>query len=332
MPKAWVVRELGTPDKLHFEDVEPSPMSDDLVRIRVRAAAVNFFDLLQIGGTYQVKPELPFILGAEVGGDVEAAPPGSGLSAGDRVFALVSQDGLHRGGYAEVTHAEPGDVRKIPDGMSYEAAAAFFINYQTGWFGLHRRAMLQPGEVVLVHGGAGGVGTAAIQLAKAAGARVIATAGSDAKVAVCREMGADLAINYKNEDFVAAVKEATDGKGADVIYNPVGGDVFDRSTKCVAFEGRIIVLGFTSGRVPAIATNHVLIKNYSIVGLHWGLYRQRAPQLIPECTKALFALYAAGKIRPHVGRQAPLADAVTVLEEVASRKTTGKAVLTVERA
>ena len=147
-----------------------------------------------------------------------------------------------------------------------------------------------------------------------------------------REMGADLAINYNDEDFVAAVKQATDGKGADVIYDPVGGDVFDRSTKCVAFEGRIIVLGFTSGRVPAIATNHVLIKNYSIVGLHWGLYRQRAPQLIPECTKALFALYAAGKIRPHVGRQAPLADAVTVLEEVASRKTTGKAVLTVERA
>ena len=129
---------------------------------------------------------------------------------------------------------------------------------------------------------------------------------------------------------MAAVKRATDGKGADVVYDPVGGDVFDRSTKCVAFEGRIVVLGFTSGRVPTIATNHLLIKNYSIVGLHWGLYRQRAPQLIPECTQALFALYAAGKIRPHVGREAPLADAVMVLEEVASRKTTGKAVLTVE--
>jgi len=330
MPKAWVVRELGTPAKLHFEDVDPSPMSGDLVRIRVRAAAVNFFDLLQIGGTYQVKPELPFIPGAEVAGDVEAAPPGSGMRPGDRVFAVVSQEGLHRGGYTEVTHAEPGDVRKIPDGMSYAAAAAFFINYQTGWFALHRRANVQPGEVVLVHAGAGGVGTAAIQLAKAAGARVIATAGSDAKVAVCREMGADLAINYNDEDFVAEVKRATDGKGADVVYDPVGGDVFDRSTKCVAFEGRIVVLGFTSGRVPTIATNHLLIKNYSIAGLHWGLYRQRAPQLIPECTEALFALYAAGKIRPHVGREAPLADAVMVLEEVASRKTTGKAVLTVE--
>src|SRR5438105_3034869 len=330
MANAWVVRELGTPDKLRFETLPSAPSPPELVRIRVRAAAVNFFDLLQIAGLYQVKPDLPFVPGAEVAGEVEAAPAGSGLKPGDRVLAMVAQDGLHRGGYAEVTHADPDGVLKLPSAMSFAEGAAFFINYQTGWFGLHRRANVRPGEVVLVHGGAGGVGTAAIQLAKAAGARVIATSGSDAKVAVCREMGADVAINYNEEDFVAAVKQATDGRGADVIYDPVGGDVFDRSTKCVAFEGRIVVLGFTSGRVPTIATNHLLVKNYSVVGLHWGLYRQRAPQLIPECTQALFALYAAGKIRPHVGREAPLADAVMVLEEVASRKTTGKAVLTVE--
>jgi NADPH2:quinone reductase len=290
---------------------------------------VNFFDLLQIAGTYQVKPDLPFVPGAEVAGEVEAAPPGSGFEAGDRVLAVVAQDGLHRGGYAEVTQAEPQDVVKIPDVMPFAEAAAFFINYQTGWFGLHRRAHLQPGEVVLVHGGAGGVGTAAIQLAKAAGARVIATAGSDAKVAVCHEMGADLTIDYNAEDFVDVVKKATEGRGADVVYDPVGGDVFDRSTKCIAFEGRIVVVGFTSGRVPAVATNHVLIKNYAVLGLHWGLYRQRAPQLIAECTKTLFQLYAEGKIRPHVGRQAPLGGAVALLEAVASRLTTGKAVLTV---
>jgi NADPH2:quinone reductase len=329
MPKAWVVRELGTPDRLQFEVVDPPSASDGLVRIRVHAAAVNFFDLLQIGGTYQVKPDLPFVPGAEVAGEVEAAPAGSGLEPGDRVLAVVSQEGLHRGAYTEVTHAEPGGVLKIPDAMTFVEAAAFFINYQTGWFGLHRRAHLQPGEVVLVHGGAGGVGTAAIQLAKAAGAKVIATAGSESKLAVCRDMGADLAINYNEEDFVAAVKQATDGKGADVIYDPVGGDVFDRSKKCVAFEGRIVVVGFTSGHMPTVATNHVLIKNYSVVGLHWGLYRQRAPQLIPQCTEALLELYAAGKIRPHVGRQAPLADAVTLLLEVASRQTTGKAILIV---
>ncbi|HSS61117.1 MAG TPA: NADPH:quinone oxidoreductase family protein [Candidatus Limnocylindrales bacterium] len=328
MPKAWIVRELGTPDQLRFETVEMPSSHDHLVRIRVRAAAVNFFDLLQIGGTYQVKPELPFVPGAEVAGEVEAAPASSGFAPGDRVLAVVSQTGMHRGGYAEVTHADPAATLKIPHAMPFVEAAALFINYQTGWFGLHRRARLQPEEVVLVHGGAGGVGTAAIQLAKAAGARVIATAGSEAKVAVCLQMGADVAINYNQDDFVAAVKEATQGKGADVIYDPVGGDVFDRSTKCVAFEGRIVVVGFTSGRVPTVATNHVLIKNYSVVGLHWGLYRERAPQLIPQCTEALLQLYAEGKIRPHVGREAPLAEAVTVLQEVAARQTTGKAVLT----
>jgi NADPH2:quinone reductase len=328
MPKAWVVRELGTHDTLRLEDVEPTSSHEELVRIRVRAAAVNFFDLLQIGGTYQVKPDLPFVPGAEVAGEVEAAPPSSGFAPGDRVLAVVAQEGLHRGGYTEVTHAEADAVLKIPDVMPFVEAAAFFINYQAGWFGLHRRARLQPGETVLIHAGAGGVGTAAIQLAKAAGARVIATAGSDAKVAVCLEMGADLAINYASEDFVAAVKLATDGNGADVIFDPVGGDVFDRSTKCVAFEGRIIVVGFTAGRVPAVATNHVLVKNYSVLGLHWGLYRQRAPQLIPQCTETLFQLYSARKIRPYIGRQAPLADAVALLQAVASRQTTGKTVLT----
>jgi NADPH2:quinone reductase len=329
MPKAWVVRELGTPDRLRFEDVEAASSHGELVRIRVRAAAVNFFDLLQIGGTYQVKPDLPFVPGAEVAGEVEAAPPGSGFKAGDRVLAVVPQEGMHRGGYTEVTHADPDATLKIPDPMPFVEAAAFFINYQTGWFGLHHRARLQPGEVVLIHGGAGGVGTAAIQLAKAAGARVIATAGSEAKLAICREMGADLAINYNQEDFVAAVKQATEGSGADVIYDPVGGDVFDRSTRCVAFEGRIVVVGFTSGRVPTLATNHILVKNYSVLGLHWGLYRQRAPRLIAQCTEILLQLYAAGKIRPCVGQQASLASAVTLLQAVASRETIGKAILTV---
>ncbi len=329
MPWAWIVRELGTPDKLRFEVVDAASSPGALIRIRVHAAAVNFFDLLQIAGTYQVKPDLPFIPGAEVAGEVEAAPPGSGFDVGDRVLAVVSQDGLHRGGYAEATHADPDAVVKIPDSMPFVEAAAFLINYQTGWFGLHRRAHLQAGEVVLVHGGAGGVGTAAIQLAKAAGARVIATAGSEAKLAICRrEMGADLAIDYGHEDFVAEVRAATGGKGADVVYDPVGGDVFDRSTKCIAFEGRIVVVGFTAGRLQAVAANHLLIKNYSVLGLHWGLYRQRAPQLVPECTGKLVELYAEGKIRPHIGRQAPLEDAVTLFRAAASRQTTGKAVLT----
>jgi NADPH2:quinone reductase len=314
---------------MRLEEVEPPDSPPGLVQVEVKAAAVNFFDLLQIAGTYQVKPDLPFIPGAEVAGIVASAPPGSGLAAGERVIATVTQEGLLRGGYTEVTHADPDGVVRIPDRMPFEEAAAFFINYQTGWFGLHRRARLQSGEVVLVHAGAGGVGSAAIQLAKAAGATVIATAGSVEKVELCRQLGADLAIDYSSDDFVEAVKQFTQGRGADVVYDPVGGDVFDRSTKCVAFEGRIVVVGFTSGRFPSLAANHVLVKNYSVVGLHWGLYRQRAPELIPGVTEELFRLYESGSIRPHVGRSAPLAGALDLLRAVGARQTTGKSVLVV---
>ena len=315
---------------MSLEDVDPGPPPEDLVRISVEAAAVNFFDLLQLAGTYQVKPEMPFVPGAEVAGTVVAAPPGSGFAPGDRVMAQVAQDGLTGGGYTELTHAEPARTLRIPDSMPFAEAAAFFVNYQTGWFGLHQRAALQPGEVLLVHAGAGGVGSAAIQLGKAAGATVIATAGSDAKTAVCRELGADLAIDYSKENFADAVNRVTNRRGADVIYDPVGGDVFDRSTKCIAFEGRLVVVGFTSGRVAELRANHVLIKNYSVVGLHWGLYAQRRPELMQPCTEELFRLYAGGKIKPYVSRRVPLQEAPAALAAVASRQTTGKVVLTRE--
>jgi NADPH2:quinone reductase len=212
--------------------------------------------------------------------------------------------------------------------MSFEEAAGFTLTYQTGWFGLHRRANLQASETLLVHAGAGGVGSAAIQLGKAAGATVIATAGSDEKVEVCRSLGADHAINYKTQDFAEEVKKLTGGRGANVIFDPVGGDVYDRSTKCIAFEGRIVIVGFTSGRIPQAATNHVLIKNYSVVGLHWGLYNTRAPELIPPAARALVELYEAGKIKPLVSARMPLADARQALATVAEGKSTGKVILT----
>jgi NADPH2:quinone reductase len=180
-----------------------------------------------------------------------------------------------------------------------------------------------------VHAGAGGVGSAAIQLGKAAGATVIATAGSDEKTAVCRELGADHAINYKTQDFAEEVKGLTGGRGADVIFDPIGGDVFDRSTKCVAFEGRIVVVGFTSGRIPQAAANHVLVKNYSVVGLHWGLYTRRAPELLPAAQAALLDLYASGKIKPLISAHVPLADAPQALAMVAAGKSTGKVILTI---
>jgi NADPH2:quinone reductase len=325
--KAWVVRELGTPDSLSFEDVDPGEALEGSVRIAVRAAAINYFDALMVAGQYQVKPELPFVPGAEVSGEVLSAPAASGFKPGDRVMALVDSGGLTRGGYAEIADAIPGSVAHIPDDMPFEDGAGFTLIYQTGWFGLHRRANLQPGETLLVHAGAGGVGSAAIQLGKAAGATVIATAGSDEKVEVCKKLGADHALNYKSADFVAAVKSITGGRGADVVYDPVGGDVYDRSTKCIAFEGRIVVVGFTSGRIAQAATNHVLIKNYSVVGLHWGLYARRAPDLTAVAMQTLFGMYAAGQIKPYISTRLPLEEAPAALAMVGGGKSTGKVVL-----
>jgi NADPH2:quinone reductase len=327
--KAWVVRQLGGPESLNLEEVAPGEPAAGMVRIRVRAAAINFPDALMVAGLYQVKPELPFVPGVEVSGQVVSAPPGTGFKAGDRVMALVDNGGLTRGGYSEIADAAPQSVSRMPDKMSFEEGAGFTLAFQTGWFGLHRRANLKAGETLLVHAGAGGVGSAAIQLGKATGATVIATAGSDEKVEVCRRLGADHAVNYKTEDFVEEVKRVTGGRGADVVFDPVGGDVYDRSTKCVAFEGRIVIVGFTSGRIPQAATNHVLIKNYSVVGLHWGLYTKRAPELIAPAARALLDLYDSGKIKPHISARIPLSEAPRALAIVAEGKSTGKVILTV---
>jgi len=327
--KAWVVRELGGPESLRFEEVAPSEPADGMVRIKVRAAAINFPDVLMVAGLYQVKPELPFVPGVEVSGEVMSAPASSGFKPGDRVMALLDSVGLTRGGFAEVADAAPASIGRMPDKMPFEEAAGFTLIFQTGWFGLHRRANLQPGETLLVHAGAGGVGSAANQLGKAAGAMVIATAGSDEKVSLCLELGADHAVNYKTQDFAEEVKKITAGRGADVVFDPVGGDVYDRSTKCIAFEGRIVVVGFTSGRIPQAAANHVLIKNYSVVGLHWGLYTRRAPELIPPAARALLDLYEAGKIKPHISTRLPLSQAPRALALVGEGKSTGKVILTV---
>jgi NADPH2:quinone reductase len=323
-----VVRAWGGPDAMEFEDVDNGAVMDGLVRVRVEAAALNFFDALLIGGTYQMKPEFPFTPGGEVAGTIVSAPAGSGLSNGQRVMAQAMMDKVGRGGYAEFVDTLPQLAHPIPDTMSIEDAAAFYIVYQTGWFGLHRRAHLQPGEVLLVHGGAGGTGTAAIQLGKAAGATVIATAGSDEKVGLCLEVGADHAINYKTQDFADEVNKITDRKGADVVWDPVGGDVYDRSTKCIAFEGRIVIVGFTSGRIPEARANHVLVKNYSVVGLHWGAYELRNPELVSEATEKLFEMYAEGRIKPVISATYPLAEAREALRAVASGGTTGKVLLT----
>jgi len=324
-----VVRQLGGPECLNLEEFAPGEPADGMVRVRVRAAAINFPDALMVAGLYQVKPELPFVPGVEVSGEVVSAPAPSGFKPGDRVMALLDSAGLTHGGYSEIADAAPQSITRMPDNMSFEEGAGFTLVFQTGWFGLHRRAHLQAGETLLVHAGAGGVGSAAIQLGKAAGARVVATAGSDEKVEVCLALGADHAVNYKTQDFVEEVKRVTEGRGADVVFDPVGGDVYDRSTKCIAFEGRIVIVGFTSGRIPQAAANHVLIKNYSVVGLHWGLYSKRAPELIAPASRALLELYDSGKIKPHISVRLPLAEAPRALATVAEGKSTGKVILTV---
>jgi NADPH:quinone reductase len=325
--KGWVVRQNGPPESMSFEELPEAPAPPGLLRIAVEAAGVNFFDSLLVAGTYQEKPELPFVPGAEIAGTVLEVPPDGGFAPGDRVLARLRSDGINGGGYADTAHARPQETLRIPDSMSFEEAAAFFINYQTGWFGLHRRANLQRGEFLLVHAAAGGVGSAAVQLGKAAGATVIASVGSPEKAEVCRKLGADLVIQHRSEDLVQAVKEFTQGHGADVVYDPVGGDAFERATRCIAFEGRLVVVGFTSGQIPHARANHVLIKNYSVVGLHWGLYTQRRPDLIDECTNELLRMHAEGRIAPYVSRKVSLERAAEALADVAAGRTTGKTVL-----
>ena len=298
-----------------LDDV-PEPVSGDgQVKVKVLAAALNFPDILMAQGTYQEKPPLPFTPGLELCGQLEN---------GQRVLGSPSGG---PGAFAEYALMDADATWPVPEGMSDEQAAALYITYQTGHVGLHRRAGLQTGEWLLVHAGAGGVGTAAIQLGKAAGAKVIATAGGPRKTQVCTDMGADHVIDYAAEDFVARVKEITGGHGADVVYDPVGGDVFDGSTKCIAFEGRIVVVGFTSGRIPAARANHLLVKNYSVLGLHWGLYRSKDPGRIGMVHEDLTRLFADGLIDPLVGQTLPLDHAQTALAALGDRGTVGKVVL-----
>ena len=320
---AWQVRELGEPEEvLKLEEVEePEPGPGEVV-VEVEAAALNFFDILLCQGKYQERPDPPFTPGGEVSGTVVEVGEGVDLTRGTRVLATPP---LPRGGYAQrVVAPAEGSIFPIPNKMPFEAAAALHIAYQTAYVGLHRRANLGEGETLLVHAGAGGVGSAAIQVARAAGARVISTAGGPEKVEICERLGAEIAVDYREENFADVVKEATAGSGADVIFDPVGGDVFDFSKRCVAFEGRIIVVGFTGGRIAEAPTDHLLVKNYSVVGLHWGLYNKVMPDLVAETHDALIKLYEEGQIDPLTFKSVPFEEVPEALGLLASRKTYGK--------
>jgi NADPH2:quinone reductase len=246
------------------------------VLIKNRAAALNFYDILLIQGKYQVKPPLPFTPGSEVAGEISAIGPDvTGFSVGDRVQAMALG-----GGFSEYSLAQAGKTFRVPDQMSFTEAAAMLVIYQTSYFALKNRTAVKPGEWLLVHAGAGGVGLSAVQIGKAAGARVIATAGSAEKLDVCLSQGAEHALDYSDESWVDQIKTITGGRGADIIYDPVGGDIFDLSTKCIASEGRLLVIGFAGGRIPSIAANRILLKNISVIGVYWGGYLERHPQFM----------------------------------------------------
>ncbi|MEU6531330.1 NADPH:quinone oxidoreductase family protein [Streptomyces sp. NPDC046928] len=314
--QAWQVHRNGEPGEvMRLDRTEPPTPGDGQVLLKVRAANVNFPDALLCRGQYQVRPPLPFTPGVEVCGETED---------GRRVLATPA---LPYGGFAEYTVADAAALLPAPDALDDAEAAALHIGYQTGWFGLHRRAGLEAGETLLVHAAAGGVGSAAVQLGKAAGARVIGVVGGAAKGAVARELGCDVVIDRHTEDVVAAVKEATGGRGADVVYDPVGGEAYAQSAKAVAFEGRIVVLGFASGTIPAPALNHALVKNYSILGLHWGLYNTKNPKLVRHCHEQLTELAAQGAVKPLVSERVPLGGAAAAVQRVADGVTTGRVVV-----
>jgi len=318
--KAILCREISEDiATVKLEEVALPPLQSTEARIRIRAAAVNFPDILTIQGKYQHKPPLPFTPGTEAAGDViETGRAVTNVKAGDRVII----GGI--GCYAEEAIRDASTLRRIPEGVGYAEAASFTVGYLTGYVALVRRAELQKGEWLLVHGAAGGMGLAAVDLGKSLGANVIATASTEEKRAFLKSYGADHVL--PSQGFREPVKEITGG-GADVIYDPVGGDVFDESTRCIAFNGRILIVGFTSGRIPSITVNMPLIKGYSILGVRAGEYGRKFPEKGRENMEAIDRLLAKGKIRPHISARYPLSQAVEAMQSLQSRKAIGKVVI-----
>jgi NADPH2:quinone reductase len=327
--KAWQVGELGLPREVMrlVEDAAKPVAGEHQVLVKVRAAAVNFPDALMCLGMYQVKPPLPFTPGVELCGDVVATGTGVGAPPAEGWGRVIGNPVAGTGAFAEYALLDARALFPAPPALDDAEAAALHIGYQTAWFALHRRAALRAGETLLVHAAAGGVGSAAVQLGKAAGARVIGVVGGAEKAAVAKELGADLVIDRTSEDFVAVVKEATGGHGADVVFDPVGGEAYTGATKCVAFEGRIVVVGFASGSIPAPALGHALVKNYSVLGLHWGLYNTKDPAAVRAAHQELTRLAEAGVVRPLVSERLAFEQAADGVQRVAEGRTTGRVVI-----
>ena len=322
--KAVLCKQYGPPSSLVVEEVPELVPGAGQVLIDVHAAGVNFPDSLIIQGKYQFKPELPFSPGAEVAGIVKALGPGvAGVQVGERVIASTTW-----GGYAQLVLAQAERVFRMPEGMEFETAAGFLIAYGTSHHALKDRGELKAGETVLVLGASGGVGLAAVEIAKAMGARVIAAASSDEKLAVCREHGADATINYTTQDLRERIKALTDGRGVDVVYDPVGGALSEPALRSMAWRGRFLVVGFAAGPIPNIPLNLTLLKGCSIVGVFWGAFVRNEPKRNEEEMRELVTWVRAGKLRPRISGVYPLERCAEALQRVMDRQVTGKFVLT----
>ena len=321
--RAWMVERLTDAGEMTLQE-RPDPVAGPGEYVlQIECAGLNFSDSLMLRGRYQRKPPLPFTLGIEAAGTVLAAGPGCTLPVGARICAA-----LPGGGYGEQVLVEASAARPIPADVPAEAALVLLgINYPTSYHALHGRAAIQPGETVLVHAGAGGVGSAAIQIAKAAGCRVIATAGTEAKLAVCRDLGAELALDYSDPGWFDRLREAVPG-GVDIVYDPVGGEVGTQSLRALAWRGRYLVVGFAAGPLTQLAANRLLLKEATALGVFWGEARQRDPANADRVGHAILDLYRAGRLDPLIGGRFPLEQARDALDSLAARQTVGKILLT----
>jgi NADPH:quinone reductase len=321
MPKAVVCRELGPPERLRLETFAAAPLRQGEIRVAIHAAGINFPDILMAAGEYQLKPELPFTPGVEAAGDVIEVNGAPGVAVGDRVIVR-----MRHGAYADEVVVTPSQLAPLPSTFDYAEGATFLAAHGTAYHGLIDRGQLRANEVLLVHGAGGGVGLAAVEIGKMLGATVIAAASSEEKLAVAKARGADHLVLYGREPFRDAVKRITDGRGADVVFDPVGGEIFENSLRCIAWGARVLVIGFTGG-IGLARTNLVLIKGASVLGIRAGEAARKNPALGEVRLKALNEWAEAGKVRPNISHRLPLEDCAAAMRLLIDRKAIGRVAL-----
>lgn len=322
--KAMIVRECGPLENLKLETVADPVAGANQVVIDIKACSVNFADSLMVNGSYQVKPPLPFSPGVEVAGIIsEVGTDVSVWTVGDKVQALTNW-----GGFAEKVAVDTETLCALPENMPYADAAAFVVAYGTSHVALDYRARVKKGDWLVVNGAGGGVGLTAVEIGKMLGARVIAAASTDEKLAIAKTKGAEFTINYTTENLRDKIKEYTGGRGADVVYDPVGGDIFRQTFRAMAPEGRMLVIGFASGDIPQVPANHLLVKNIELIGFYWGAYREFKPEVLQNSTKQLFKWYKEGRITPHISATYPLEQTVDAIRALRNRTSTGKVIVT----